>query len=165
MPDEVKIFDEDNAPLLAEDPQMAIIQLPCLTTPEPTTSIENLSAHSLRDEYLHEFEKLLDGALAEGMSQSVASQGLKAIKKASKSGNKVNFFVTIYQSTMRQHKRRGQIAVNPAALQRRAGPSRSRKAQDRGRPRRIEGRVVKRAKAIRNLAAAVAANRANAISH
>jgi len=142
-------------------------ELPLPTSEEMTSVVEDENqpqAQDLKSDFLREIEVLYDSASAEGMSYNVAFQGLKALKKANKSNDKINFFVTMYQSTMKQHKRRGQILVNPAALHRRSGASRSRKAQDRGRPRKGDGRVTKR-KVKRNLAAAVAANTANASSH
>jgi hypothetical protein len=158
------LFDSDNQPLLAQN----LSELPLPPSEEMTSVVEDENqpqAQDLKSDFLREIEVLYDSASAEGMSYNVAFQGLKALKKANKSNDKINFFVTIYQSTMKQHKRRGQILVNPAALQRRSGASRSRKAQERGRPRKGDGRVMKRSKIKRNLAAAVAANTANASSH
>lgn len=119
-------------------------------------------AVELRADILREFESLLDGAIDQGMSYSVAKKGLQALTKANKLNDRVNWFVSVYQQSTKQHKRRGRILVNPAAIQRRAGISRSRQAQHRGRPR---NGITKRNKTPRNLAAAVAANRSNASSH
>jgi len=155
------VFDSCNEPLLCEAIKDDIVQK---LGDEEVEEAEG-RAEDLREDYIKEFNNIFDEALQQGLTHKVALKGLKAMTKARKANDKVAWFVDLYQNAFKQHKRRGQIHVNPAAVQRRVGPSRSRKAQDRGRPRTIVGRIVKRAKVQHNLAAAVRANRANAIPH
>lgn len=127
-------------------------------------SDEGPTAASLKREWLLSYEKLIDKALALNCNYEVGLKSIAANNKVYSSNNPVSGLVAMYQGVNRLVRKRSKIHVQPSAVQRRAGASRSTRAQKSGRPRQQEGGVVKK-KRKRNLATAVRANKANAISH